>query len=63
MINTKNESKLKELENQLQEERERAAKLEKESTRLFELEEELAKERSNFSALSANEKSESQGNN
>ncbi|XP_034952546.1 restin homolog isoform X4 [Chelonus insularis] len=43
VINTLNENKIKELEKELSEERERVIQLERDSTRLFELEEELTK--------------------
>lgn len=56
MINTLNENKIKELEKQLAEERERVIQLERDNTKLFEVEEELAKERSENSELSGKNK-------
>ncbi|KAL2718981.1 restin isoform X8 [Vespula squamosa] len=49
VINTVNENRIKELEKQLSEERERVIQLERDSTKLFEAEEELARLRSNAS--------------
>ena len=55
VINSLNESKIKDLENQLSEERERVIQLEQESTKIFEAEEEITKLRSELAATSAHE--------
>ena len=54
-----NENKIKELEKQLSEERERIVLLEKESTKLFEAEEELARLRVELQMIQ--EKNEAKG--
>lgn len=59
MINTLNENKIKEIEKQLSEERERVVLLEKESTKLFEAEEELARLRVELQSIQ--EKKEAKG--
>ncbi|KZC13260.1 CAP-Gly domain-containing linker protein 1 [Dufourea novaeangliae] len=50
VINTVNENRIKDLEKQLAEERERVAQLEQDSTKLFETEEELARLRNEVSS-------------
>ncbi|KAK2581230.1 hypothetical protein KPH14_008024 [Odynerus spinipes] len=58
VINTVNENRIKELEKQLSEERERVIQLERDSTKLFEAEEELARLRSERAAVNSQDKSE-----
>lgn len=60
-MNTLNESRVKELEQQLAEERERVIQLEKDSTKLFEAEEELARLRTELQILTSQGKNDLQG--
>ena len=61
MINTVNETKIKDLEKQLLEERERVAQLEHDSIKLFETEEELARLRNEASNAATQEKHQLEG--
>lgn len=54
MINTVNENRIKDLEKQLTEERERVAQLEQDNIKLFETEEELARLRNEVSSAAQN---------
>lgn len=61
MINTVNENRIKDLEKQLLEERERVGQLEHDSIKLFETEEELARLRNEASRAAAQGKYELEG--
>nr|XP_034182737.1 restin homolog isoform X2 [Osmia lignaria] len=56
VINTVNENRIKDLEKQLLEERERVAQLERDSIKLFETEEELTRLRNEISTVTAQDK-------
>lgn len=60
MVNTVNENRIKDLEKQLLEERERVAQLEHDSIKLFETEEELSRLR-NEVCVTAQEKNQFEG--
>lgn len=61
MVNSKYENKIKDIEKQLSEERERVIQLERDSTKLFEAEEELAKLRLELQTAAVGEKNEFSG--
>lgn len=61
MVNTVNENRIKDLEKQLLEERERVAQLEHDSIKLFETEEELSRLRNEVSNVTAQEKNQFEG--
>ncbi len=63
MANATYESKIKDLEKKLSEERERVIQLEKDSTKLFETEEELTKLRIELQNVSTGEENKSSGKN
>ncbi|XP_026295576.1 restin homolog isoform X3 [Apis mellifera] len=58
VVNTVNENRIKDLEKQLLEERERVAQLEHDSIKLFETEEELSRLRNEVSCVTAQEKNQ-----
>lgn len=62
MANATYESKIKDLEKKLSEERERAIQLEKDTTKLFEVEEELTKLRIELQNVTTGEENKSSGN-
>jgi len=63
VANATYESKIKDLEKKLSEERERVIQLEKDSTKLFETEEELTKLRIELQNVSTGEENKSSGKN
>lgn len=60
VINTVNESRIRELEKELSEERERVVQLERDSVKLFEAEEELARLRNEISSATSSQNSQLQ---
>lgn len=62
MANATYESKIKDLEKKLSEERERVIQLEKDSTKLFEAEEELAKLKTELQNVTAGDETKLSGN-